>query len=72
MLSLLVPIGTALALFGVAGLVWCIVAAMRARRLDLPDEEMKARLSKLLAVNLGALAVAAIGLMTLIMGLFLT
>ncbi|MEO0678657.1 MAG: hypothetical protein AAFR53_06770 [Pseudomonadota bacterium] len=72
MLSLLVPIGTALALLGVAGLVWCIVAAMRARRLDLPDEEMKARLSKLLAVNLGALAVAAIGLMTLIMGLFLT
>ena len=72
MLSLLVPIGTALALLGVAGLVWCILAAMRARRLDLPDEEMKARLSKLLAVNLGALAVAAIGLMTLIMGLFLT
>ena len=72
MLALLIPFGIVLTVLGLGGLGWCIFAAARARSAGLDDEEMRARLSKLLAVNLGSLAVAAIGLMSLIMGLFLT
>lgn len=68
----LVWLGAALTLLGVAGLVWCIAIALRARRAGLSDEAMKARLQKVVALNLGALAVSALGLMAVILGLFLT
>ena len=67
----LVPVGSIITLLGLGGLVYCIVTVMRARRADLPEDEMKARLQKVVAMNLGALAVSAIGLMIVIMGVFL-
>lgn len=67
----LIWIGAALTLIGLFGLIWCIVIAMRARREGLDDAAMKARLQKVVALNLGALAISAIGLMTVIMGVFL-
>lgn len=67
----LIWIGAALTLIGLLGLIWCIVIAMRARREGLDDAAMKARLQKVVALNLGALAISAIGLMTVIMGVFL-
>lgn len=72
MIATLVPLGIAITLAGLALLGSCIVAVIRARRAGLSDEEMKARLQKLVAVNLGALAVAGIGLMCVVTGLFLT
>lgn len=68
----LIWIGAALTLIGLLGLIWCIVIAMRARKEGLDDDAMKARLQKVVALNLGALAVSAIGLMTVIMGVFLS
>ncbi|WP_147125229.1 hypothetical protein [Shimia ponticola] len=70
-MSALVPVGTAITLLGLAGLVFCIVSVVRARRAKLDDAEMKARLQKIVAWNLGALAVSAIGLMCVVLGLFL-
>ena len=67
----LIWIGAGLTLIGLFGLIWCIVIAMRARKEGLDDAAMKARLQKVVALNLGALAVSAIGLMTVIMGVFL-
>ncbi|MEL6170338.1 MAG: hypothetical protein AAFR35_16750 [Pseudomonadota bacterium] len=64
--------GAALTLMGIAGLIWCIVYVMRVRRADLDDDVMKARLQKVVAVNLAALAVSALGLMAVIVGIFLT
>ena len=66
----LVPVGSIITLLGLGGLVYCIVIVMRARRANLPDDKMKARLQKVVAMNLGALAVSAIGLMIVIMGVF--
>ena len=63
--------GAALTLIGLVGLVACIVIAMRARKEGLDDDQMKARLQKVVALNLGALAVSAIGLMTVVLGVFL-
>ena len=70
-MAALVPIGTAITLLGLAGLMLCIFTVFRARRAGLEDAEMKARLQKVVAWNLGALAVSAIGLMCVIVGLFL-
>ena len=67
----LVWIGAVLTLVGVAGLVWCIVIAMRAKNAGLDDDALKARLQKVVALNMGALFLSAIGLMCVVMGIFL-
>ncbi len=68
--AFLVWIGAALTMVGVAMLVWCIVKVSQARRQRLDDATLKARLQKIVALNLGALAISAIGLMMVIIGLF--
>ena len=68
----LIWIGAGLTLVGLAGLIWCIVIAARARKEGLDDEAMRARLQKVVVLNLGALAVSAIGLMTVVLGVFLS
>ena len=70
-MEILVWIGAGLTLVGLLGLVWCIVLAIRARRSGLPDDEVRARLQRVVALNLGALAVSALGLMAVIVGIFL-
>lgn len=64
-------IGTALTCIGLLGLGWCVREAMRARREESEDTALKARLQKVVAVNLAALAVSALGLMLVILGVFL-
>ena len=70
-MQILVWIGAILTLLGVVGLIWCVLIAVRAKREDLSDAEMKARLQKVVALNMGALALSAIGLMCVVLGLFL-
>jgi hypothetical protein len=70
-MEFLVWIGAGLTLLGLLGLVWCIVLAIRARRSGLSEDEMRARLQRVVALNLGALAVSALGLMAVIVGIFL-
>lgn len=72
MMEKLVWIGAAFAVLGVLGLAWCIREAIRAKRAGLDDDALKARLQRLVAVNLGALAVSALGLMCVIVGLSLS
>lgn len=67
----LIPIGAALSLAGVAGLIWCIVRAVQARRAGLADADLRARLQRLVMVNLGALGVSALGLMLVVIGILL-
>ena len=66
----LIWIGAALTLLGVAGLVWCIVLAMRAKRAGLPDDQMRAALQRVVVLNMAALAVSGIGLMCVVFGVF--
>lgn len=63
--------GAALSLVGVAGLGWCIALAFRARKSGLPDDEIRKRLQKVVAINLGALALSFFGLMLVIVGVIL-
>ncbi len=70
-MAALVWIGAALAVAGLGGLIWCIIVAARAKREGLEGEAMEARLRRLVALNLGALAVSALGLMMVVMGVIL-
>jgi hypothetical protein len=70
-MEMIVWIGAALTLVGLGMLVWCILSVAKAKRAGLPEEALKARLQKIVALNLGALAVSGIGLAAVIVGILL-
>lgn len=70
-MEVLIWIGTALALAGVAGLVACILMALRARRSGLPDDAMRAALRRVVTLNLASLGLSAFGLMFVVAGIML-
>ncbi len=63
--------GASVTLLGLAGLVWCIVSVARARKAGLDEAALKARLQKVIALNLGALGLSVIGLMMVVLGIAL-
>lgn len=63
--------GIVLTLVGVAMLLWCVILAIKAKRSGLPDDQMKASLQRVVALNLGALALSALGLMAVVLALIL-
>ena len=71
-MEMIVWLGAALTLVGLGMLVWCIVSVAKAKRAGMPDEALKARLQKIVALNLAALAVSGLGLMAVIVGIFLS
>ncbi len=63
--------GAATTLAGVIGLLWCILMVMANRRKNLDEAAMRAALQKVVALNMAALAVSAIGLMMVVVGIIL-
>ncbi|WP_460274523.1 hypothetical protein [Celeribacter sp. ULVN23_4] len=63
--------GVVLTLIGVGLLVYCIVAAMKAKKLGGTDDEIRARLQKVVALNLAALFISALGLGAVTVGIIL-
>ncbi len=63
--------GAAISLLGLAGLVWCILAVMRAKRRTTNEDELRAAVQKVMPINMGALLLSVIGLMLVILGIFL-
>ncbi|NDR59438.1 hypothetical protein [Aliiruegeria sabulilitoris] len=70
-MEILIWIGAAISLTGLAGIIGCVVTVARAKRAQLDDEVMRAKLQKVVVWNLGSLFVSAIGLMMVIVGIFL-
>ena len=68
----LIWLGALVTLIGLAGLVWCILKVQKARRQGLDDAALKAELQKVVALNLGALLLSAIGLMMVVVGILLS
>lgn len=64
--------GALVTLVGLAGLIWCIVKVQRARAQDLDEEALKSELQKVVALNMGALFLSAIGLMMVVVGILLS
>lgn len=67
----LIWIGACVSLLGLAGLLWCILQMIRARRARLPEAEMRASLQRVAAQNMAALGLSALGLMMVVIGLLL-
>lgn len=63
--------GVALTLAGVALLGYCVLTAIKAKRLGGTDEEIRARLQKVVALNLIALLISAMGLGAVTIGIIL-
>jgi len=70
--EILIWIGAGVSLLGVAGLVWCILLAMRARKSGMEDEAMRAELQRVVVLNMAALGVSALGLMMVVAGILLS
>ncbi len=70
-MTVLIWAGAILSLSGVAGLTWCIVLALKARRAGLTDDAMRARLQYIVTLNMIALGVSALGLMLVVAGILL-
>jgi len=70
-MEFLVYLGALVAALGLAGLGWCIWLAISAKRANLPDAEMKARLQKVVALNMAAMGLSAMGLMMIVIGIML-
>lgn len=64
--------GACLSLIGVGLLLWCVAQALSARRAGLEEPALRARLQRLIAYNLGALALSSIGLMMVVLGIILS
>lgn len=67
----LVALGAVVSLVGVAGLGWCILLALKARRVSGSDEDLRARLQRVVVLNMAALGVSALGLMLVVTGIVL-
>lgn len=70
-MDILIWAGAIVSIIGLGGVIWCILQAMKARKANLPDEELRARLQKVVAVNMGALLFSILGLMMIVIGIFL-
>jgi hypothetical protein len=64
--------GTALTVVGILGLVWCIKIVLGIKRANLPDDEARMRMQRVVALNMGALAVSFLGLIVVLVGVILS
>ena len=63
--------GTGLTVIALVALAWCIVTAARAKARIADDEQMRAAMRKVVAVNMAALAASVLGLMLVVLGIML-
>ncbi len=69
--DMLVWTGALISVLGLAGLIWSIVRVARARRANLPEDELRAAIQAVLPMNLGALFLSVLGLMLVVIGVTL-
>jgi len=67
----LIWIGTLLSLLGLIGIIYCIVRMSKAKRANLPDDDMRAAIQAIVPINMGALFLSVIGLMLVVVGIML-
>ncbi|MFC0279738.1 hypothetical protein ACFOHK_10025 [Falsigemmobacter intermedius] len=63
--------GAAMTVAGLIGIFWCIRRVIGAKRAGLPQHELNAVVQRVVAVNLAAFAVSALGLGAVVAGLVL-
>jgi hypothetical protein len=63
--------GAALTVLGLAGLVYCILRALKARKAGLEDSAMRVELQRVVLINMAAMGVSALGLAAVVSGILL-
>ncbi len=71
MFEVMIWVGAGISVIGLAGIIWCIVRVVRARRAKLGDDEMNAVIQSIIPMNMGALFLSVIGLMLVAIGVIL-
>lgn len=61
--------GAAITVLGFAGIVWSLIAVLRARRAGLSDEALRTRIGRMMPVNFAALLLSVLGLMLVVLGI---
>lgn len=69
--DILIWAGAALTVAGLAGILWCIWTVAKARRQGLDEPAFRARMQRVVAVNMAALAASVLGLMAVVLGIML-
>ncbi|TCP38041.1 hypothetical protein [Rhodovulum marinum] len=70
-MEILIWIGAAVSLAGLAGIVRVILQVRAARRANLAEDALRARLQRAVALNMAALGLSALGLMMVVIGITL-
>jgi hypothetical protein len=70
-MDILIWIGAAMTLSGVALLTYCIILARKAQKAGGTEDEIRARLQKVVALNMLALMISACGLGAVTIGIIL-
>ena len=71
-MEIVIWIGAAITAAGFAAILWSLLAVLRLRRQGLEDAEMRARLARVVPLNIGALMLSMLGLMMVVVGLILS
>ena len=70
-MEVLVWIGAGITAAGCAGILWTVLAVTRARREGLDDAALRARLQRIMPMNVGALFLSLLGLVMVVVGVIL-
>ncbi len=71
-MDILIFFGALVTLFGLIGLIWCIVRVAKARRSGVDEQTLRDIMQHTIAFNMGALFVSVIGLMMVVLGILLS
>jgi len=63
--------GAVVSLMGMGGIFYCIFLALKAKRANLAEAEMRARLQRVVLLNMAALLFSMVGLMMVVAGIIL-
>ncbi|SOB92862.1 hypothetical protein [Rhodobacter maris] len=70
-MEILIWAGAAVSLVGLLGILYCATLIAKAKGAGLDDTTLRDRLRRVVALNLGALFISAIGLMMVVLGITL-
>lgn len=71
-MEILIWIGAAVSLVGLAGILYCATLIAKAKGAGLDDASLRDRLQRVVALNVAALGISAIGLMMVVLGITFT
>ena len=70
-MEILIWIGAAISLLGVFGLLYCVLAALKLRKSGTDEAQARLGMQRVVVINMAALGISALGLMTVVLGIFL-